>query len=72
LQIECGLAKRLIFGEDDLLGGIAVVGFQALATAGFGIHAIELVAIAATDEAETIFHKHDEQPIKEVNRVATG
>ena len=61
----------MVFGENDLLGRIAVARFETMALAGFGIHAIELVALAAADEAETIFHRHVVQPIKEVNRVVT-
>ena len=71
LEIERGLAKRLVLGEDDLLGRIAVAGFETVTVAGFGIDAVELMALTATDETETFFHRHGVQPTKEVNRVVT-
>jgi hypothetical protein len=39
--------------------------------AGFGINAVELVALTATDEPEALFHRHGVQPIKKLNRVVT-
>jgi len=72
LQIERGLTERLILGEDDLLGRIAVHGSQAEPLAGFGIDAVELAAaLAAMDQAVTFFHRHEVQPTREANRVVT-
>jgi len=72
LQIERGLTERLILGEDDLLGGITILGFQTESLSGLGIDAVEFVAaLTAVDQTETSFHRHCVQPTREVNRVVT-
>ena len=65
LQIERGLAERLVLGEDDLFGDVAVLGLQTEAPAGFGVDAVELAAaFAAVDQTVTSFHRHEVQPTK--------
>src|SRR5439155_3393225 len=58
LEIDGGLAQRLVFREDDLLRSVAVFRLQTGAFTGLGIDAVEgRAAFAAVDQTETIFHR---------------
>src|SRR5688572_5765489 len=58
LQVNGGLLRGLVFGEDDLFRRIAVLRLQ---TGAFARHAIDTVeccaAFATVDQTETIFHR---------------
>jgi hypothetical protein len=59
VQIEGGLTQGLIPREDDLLGGVAVLGFQTGAASRLGVHAVVLFsAFPAGDQTESNFHRH--------------
>lgn len=57
LEVDGQLPKRLIPGEDDLPGSVAVACFQAGSFPGERVDAIEAVpAFSAGDEAIASFH----------------
>jgi hypothetical protein len=59
LQVQRGLAQRLVLSEDDLLGRVTVLGLEAETLTGFGIDAVKLFAtLASADQTVTDLHKH--------------
>ncbi len=57
LEIQHRLAVRVVFGFDDLPGGVFAVGAQTGALAGVVVHAVEAAAAnATTNQTVTCFH----------------
>ena len=53
------MAQRLIFGDDNLFGGIAVLGVEAFAFAGGGIDAVVGGAFSPFEQAISVLHVDD-------------
>lgn len=56
VQIESGLAQRLVFGEDQLPGFVLVAGFKAGTLPCLGVHAMVFeTAVTPSEESISLF-----------------